>query len=259
MSSTKSTDPKAPATNTGSKGLSVILCAHGGASGGGAAGCGAAEQHAGRLRETGRFERVVACCLHGMPNLAMAFVLARAPAVTVVPMLMADGYTSRTVLPEAVADVAPDGVKVRITPPLGTSPGVGDLIARRALLACLDRGWQPAQTGLLVAGHGTTRDVRSGETVEATAARLRDGGAFGDVRSGFLEQAPLLADVLAELQPSPCVVAGYFADAGAHAVQDLPALIAANHADAVYLGPVGVDPEIVDVIVEQLQGDPSDA
>jgi sirohydrochlorin ferrochelatase len=246
MSSTKSTDPKAPATKRGS----VILCAHGSAVGG-----GAAERHAERLRETGRFERVVTCCLHGMPNLAMAFTLARTPAVTVVPMLMADGYTSRTVLPAAVADVAPDGVALRITPPLGTSPGVGDIIARRALLACLEKGWQPAQAGLLVAGHGTPRDPRSGETVEAAAARLREGGAFGEVRTGFLEQPPLLADVLSDLQSAPCVVAGYFADAGGHAVQDLPALIEANHPDAVYLGPVGADPEIADVIVALLQGD----
>lgn len=230
----------------------MILCAHGGAGG-----CGAAERHAGRLRKTGRFENVAACCLHGMPNLAMAFTLARAPAVTVVPMLMADGYTCRTVLPEAVADVAREGVTVRITPPLGTSPGVGDIIARRALLACLDRGWQPARTALLVAGHGTTRDAQSGATAKSAADRLRAGGAFGDVRVGFLEQPPLLADVLTELQSKPCVVAGYFADAGDHATQDVPALIKGKNPNAVYMGPIGADPEITDVIVKLLQAEKS--
>ena len=232
--------------------MSVILCAHGGA-----AGCDAAEMHAVRLRESGRFEAVVACCLRGMPDLAAAFSRVRGRSAVVVPMLMADGYTSRTVLPVAVANAAPGGQALRITPPLGTSPGVADIIARRAARASRDRGWDPARIALLIAGHGTSRDRQSGETVEAAAARLRNGGAFGDVRTGFLEQAPLLADVLAELQPARCVVAGYFADAGGHAVQDLPALIEAKRPDAVYMGPVGVDSEIVDVIIEHLQGDPS--
>ena len=252
MSSTRSDDRKAPATSTGSEGLSVILCAHGGV-----AGCGAAEQHARRLREGGAFEDVVACCLRGTPDLAMAFARVQAPVVAVVPVLMADGYTSRTVLPKAVADAAPDGLVVRITPPLGTSPGVGDIIARRALLACRDRGWQAAQTSLLVAGHGTVRDPRSGDTAKSTADRLRAGGAFGDARAGFLEQPPLLADVLSELQPKPCVVAGFFADAGDHAVRDLPSLINRNHPNAAYLGPIGVDPEVANVIVELLQADES--
>lgn len=223
----------------------MILCAHGGE-----AGCSATEQHARRLQETGRFESVVACCLHGMPNLAMAFVRARAPSIAVVPMLMADGYTCRTVLPAAVAEVAPDNSSVRVTVPLGTSPGVGDIIARRALLACLDNGWQPAQTALVVVGHGTERDARSSGTVKATATRLHDGGAFGMVRAGFLEQPPLIADVLKELGERDCVVAGYFAEAGNHAQQDLPRQIRSVRPAAAYLGPIGTDPEITDLILD---------
>ncbi len=243
MSSTRPGDPKEQVTSS----QSVILCAHGGE-----AGCTAAEQHAQRLQETGRFDRVVACCLHGMPNLAMGFVRARSPSIAIVPMLMADGYMCRTVLPAAVAEVAPDDLSVRITPPLGASPGVGDIIARRALLACLDKGWQPAQSALVVVGHGTERDARSGETVKTTATRLQDGGAFGLVRAGFLEQPPLVADVLAELGARNCVVSGYFADAGGHAQQDLPAQIRAVCPGAAYLGPIGVDPEITDVILDLL-------
>lgn len=241
MSSTKPDDPKAQATSP----ESVILCAHGGE-----AGCSATEQHARRLQETGRFESVVACCLHGMPNLAMAFVRARAPRIAVVPMLMANGYTCQTVLPAAVAEVAPDNSSIRITPPLGASAGVGDIIARRALLACLDKGWQPAQAALVVVGHGTERDARSGETVERTATRLHNGGAFGMVRAGFLEQPPLVVDVLKALGERDCVVAGYFAEAGGHAQHDLPEQIRSVRPAAAYLGPVGADPEITDVLLD---------
>lgn len=229
----------------------MILCAHGAA-----AGCDAAERHAARLRETGGLGEVVACCLRGTPDLAAALSGVRGPSVAIVPMLMADGYTSRTVLPQAVADAAPEGLTVRITRPLGVSPGVGDIIARRALRACRDRNWRPARTGLLIVGHGTPRDARSGETTEAAADRLRATGAFADVRAGFLEQAPRVGDMLSAMQSFPClVVAGYFADAGGHAARDLPGLLGSSRPDAVYLGPVGTDPGIPDVIVELLRGD----
>jgi sirohydrochlorin cobaltochelatase len=167
-------------------------------------------------------------------------------------MLMADGYTCRTVLPAAVADVAPDGAKVRITPPLGSNPRIGDIIVRQALLACVEKDLQPAGAALVVVGHGTGRDVRSGETVHATVARLRDSGLFGEVRAGFLQQPPMIGDVLADLRAKACVVVGYFADASGHARQDLPAQIRAKHREALYLGPIGVDPEVADVVVELL-------
>jgi len=248
MSSIKSNGRKAPATSGGSGKISVILCAHGGA-----AGAAAAEGHAARLRERGAFEGVMACGLRGAPDLAAVFSRVRSSSAVVVPMLMADGYTCRKVLPAAVADAAPEGLVVRIAPPLGTHPGVADIIARRARQVCLDRGWAMAQTGLLVVGHGTARDPRSGESVEAAATRLRDCRAFADVRAAYLEQSPLAGDALCEIRAEFCLVAGYLFDVGGHAAQDLPALIRTQRPDSFYLGPVGIDPEIVEIIIDRVQ------
>ncbi len=58
---------------------------------------------------------------------------------------------------------------------------------------------------LLLAAHGSSRPG-GGNPVSVLAQRLKDQGLFADVCCGFLKQAPLLADVLADIKTPDLVV-----------------------------------------------------
>jgi sirohydrochlorin cobaltochelatase len=207
-----------------------------------------AATHAQTIRARGLFAAVESCCLEGHPSLAEALARMDAP-VYLVPLLMAEGFTAST-LPRRVAEA---GARERVVlcRAVGANPGLAALIERQVVASCEARGWSPAQTALVVIGHGTPRDEASGATLLEQAERLAAAGAFAEVLPAFLEQAPRAPEVLARLAGRRAVAAGFFADFGGHGEADVTALIArAGHAVA-YAGAVGVLPEIADLIVAQ--------
>ena len=72
------------------------------------------------------------------------------------------------------------------------------------------------------------------------------------VAAAFLDQPPRLSDVLAQYGVKPCLAIGFFADRGSHGEEDVPRLIAAAGSRAFYAGPIGTDPAIPDLILEQI-------
>jgi sirohydrochlorin cobaltochelatase len=84
---------------------------------------------------------------------------------------------------------------------------------------------------------------------------------FARVEAACLEEAPFVADALAMLRGHPVVVVGFFANAGAHVRDDVPALIAAEQAargDAGlpvrFHGCVIDDPAVVAIVLDQASG-----
>lgn len=223
----------------------VLLCAHG--RGGG--GEGAPEAHAAALRARGCFARVEACALRGAPGVAETLAAIDAPRVFVVPLLMAEGHTSQVVLPEILAQAGAAAGRVTLCRPVGVSPALAPLAAEAARTACKAKGWEPEDTAVVIAGHGTTRHEGSGGSASALAGRLGAMGRFRRVSAAFLEQEPLIAAVLRGLRPAPCVVVGFFLDHGGHSVEDLPRLIAEAHPDAAYTGAIGAAPGMSDIIL----------
>jgi len=249
MSSTRSPDPRAPATDPRWAAAAAVLCAHGIAGG-----PGVARDHAAALAGRGLFAEVRACCLAGAPGLAETLAAIDRPRIFLAPLLMAEGYAMGTLLPRALGNAPADRVeRVMLARPVGTSPVLADMIADRAAAACRDRGWPPAETAVLLVGHGTTRDSASGATAREQAARLAATGRFAETAVAFLEATPTLAEALARLGPRPCVAIGFFADAGAHGEADVPRLLAQAGAGAAYAGPVGTDARMVDAVLERLR------
>lgn len=229
----------------------LLLCAHG--RGGTAEDHHVPEMLARALRGRSRFARVEACYLRGRPRLADVLADIAEARVFLVPLLMADGHTSRVVLPEALAAAGADGARVTLTPPLGTAPAIADLVARDALELCGERGWTPAETTVVIAGHGTARHAGSARSAEDAAPRVAASGGFRRAVAAFLEQAPYLDAVLQEIAPAPCVVAGFFLDHGGHSVEDIPRLIAAAHPEAAYEGALGGSPGLADIVLEMVR------
>ena len=196
--------------------------------------------HAAMLRAQGHFAEIAVGFLNGSPSAAEALASLGTRTTHVVPFFMDDGYFTRVAVPKAVGE----GTHLRFCPPVGTHPGLVELIAVR--MARVPTGLGPSDTVLV--GHGSSKSPGRRTALHEHAERL---GA----RVAFLEESPLLADVLAETQ-GPLVVVGIFAGEGGHVRDDLPTLIAAARERLgdrlIDLGSIGDEAGMATLILEQV-------
>lgn len=171
--------------------------------------------------------------------------------LVICPCFMSAGYFANRVLPDRVARGAFRG-NVRLLPPLGLVERFPLFVMERAISAARGAGVSAADARLIVAGHGSRRSQDSAEATEAIARRIRAMGVFRSVGTAYLEQPTFLSDELAALA-GVGIVAGLFAGEGLHGSKDVPAAIETSGARAIYTGPLGVDPAVVDVIAAELE------
>ena len=227
----------------------LILCGHGSHGGVGSAG-----EHAAAIRRLGRFAEVRACCLKGTPELGATIESLEAqPRILLVPMLMAEGYTLRTLHRRLEQLGAGVRARLSVAAPVGSHPRLGWMIAARARDACASRRWRPGETGLLVVGHGTRRDPKSGATARQHAQQIRAGGWFAEVALAFLDEEPSVIAALAGSARARWVVVGLFADRGEHGESDIPVMLASTGRGTLYAGPIGAEPRMVDLILDQVR------
>ena len=239
--------PKAPATERRPGDAALVLCAHGIRGG-----VGAAAAHAGRIAARGRFAEVHACALRGRPGLVEVLSAVRTPEIVFAPLLMAEGYTLRAML--AMLDHRTShAARLTVCRPIGVHPHLADMIAAKALAMCATRCRRPAETALRIVAHGTARHPDSGATARRHAAQITARRTFAEVAVGFLDEQPRVPAALAALGAPHCVAVGLFVDAGEHGEEDVPALLAPAGERAVYAGPLGPDPLITELILDQVQ------
>jgi sirohydrochlorin cobaltochelatase len=225
----------------------LVLCAHGIRGG-----VGVAAEHAGRIAARGLFAAVHACALKGAPGLNEVVAAVHAPELVFAPLLMAEGYTLQAML--AKLERALDrSRRATVCQPLGVNPRLADMIATKARALCATRAWQPADTALLIVGHGTERHADSGATAHRHARQIAAQGIFAEVATGFLDERPRVPEALAARGARHCVVVGLFVDAGEHGEEDIPGLLAPASVRAAYAGPIGPDPLITELILDQAQ------
>jgi sirohydrochlorin cobaltochelatase len=229
----------------------LVIVAHG--ERGGAGDNAALERLARAVARSGSFATVRAGVLKGSPSLERAVGLRPAKLLHVYPLFLSDGYYVRTAIPERLRahleSVQGEDVECLIHRPLGVEPGLAGIVARFATAALSRAGHTTAGSTLLLVGHGSTKGDESRDATEWQASRVRAFGLFAEVRTAYLENAPVLPDVLAGLGDAPCAVVGLFSGAGQHAAEDVPAAIAAAGADnAVYAGPICAAPDVARLI-----------
>lgn len=154
------------------------------------------------------------------PSIADAVAALDADAFVVIPFALANGWFATEVVPREV-EAAAVGRPFVCSDALGVDPRFADVAASRfdeALAAC---GWDAAVTALLLAAHGTPRNVDSGATVRAAAAALHERAS--EVAVGFLDDTPETPDAIAALAAQQVVIVPWFLADGAHPRRDLPA------------------------------------
>jgi sirohydrochlorin cobaltochelatase len=221
----------------------LLLCAHG------ARGvAGAAARHAKAIGQRGLFRQVEACALYGEPRLE-AVAAGLAGPLAVLPFMMAEGYTLEK-LAGRLAACRPDA---RLLPALGGNAAMAELLVARALKGLGAHGRPPAETALLLVGHGTTRHEASAETAWRHARAIREQDLFAEVAVAFLDEPPLVRDAVAGLRAPFIAAVGFLTDAGTHGAGDVARLLAETGRAGVYFGPIGPDPAVVPLIIEQLR------
>ena len=216
----------------------LVLAAHGDR--GGEAPNGLLLAHRDRLHAAGVFLGVTAGVIKGEPSLEEALTAASGTGATrlaVFPMFMADGYFTRTVLPERIAAL---GIAVPCTllPPLGLQPELPDLMLADALATADRSGIDPGGARLLVVGHGSKLGPASADATRAVAEAIGRSAPFQRVETAFLEE------------PQPTVISGFFSGEGMHAAEDVPRAMAQSGCPAVYAGPIGASPALAGLILD---------
>ena len=213
------------------------------------------------VRERRLFAEVAVAFHQGEPGFDTVLDELAEEAVTVVPVMTSAGHYADKVLPEALArNRRHPSVRLRITPPAGSHPGVAPLVARRVSELLREYTLSRAETAVLVAGHGTSRHPASRETALQLAETLRRRGVASETVAGFLDDEPSLADALAGVR-SDAVVVIPFLIGGGHAAKDVPRAIGlepgalplvgrTQRARVVVDQAVGTLPGIVDIIVD---------
>lgn len=250
MSGTRSAATKAPVTRgpllARQRDPVLVIAVHGirGQAGG-------AVDHAKRVAATGRFKDVRVACLKGTPELGEVVTDLAGRDVVLAPLLMAEGYTLKA-MQRRLSSIEPTLGSLRVAAPLGAHPALADLIIDTAADACRERGWPLGRTDLLIAAHGTRRDPSSGKSAFDHVETIEERATFAAVRTGFLDQSPTLADVVAASRACHHVVVGLFIDRGEHGEEDIPAILETADPTANYTGPLGVDPRITDLLLAQV-------
>ncbi|HVR29376.1 MAG TPA: CbiX/SirB N-terminal domain-containing protein [Thermoanaerobaculia bacterium] len=199
-----------------------------------------------------RFDEATAAFHRGDPELSRALDELRCDDVVVVPLLQSEGYYCDRVLPAALArNRRFPALRVRQTPPVGTHPAIGEMLARRVAELVARHTLETPAVALVA--HGTPRHRGSRQAAEATARELERRTGLPS-RAFFLDEEPALELVTGYSSERDLIVVPLLIGAGRHATRDLASRLgidASGGARALILDrPFGLDPAIEEIVVD---------
>ena len=164
----------------------------------------------------------------------------------VYPHFMSDGWFVSEELPRRLSEAGVDDCV--ILPALGLDPALHRLCLRRAEDALAE--YAPGSAALLLAAHGSPSDPRPAAAACAAARVLAASGRFREVRVGFVDQEPFLAEAARVDGPALCMP--FFATRAGHVDADLPQALARAGFPGPLLEPIGADAGVPAIIAAAL-------
>jgi sirohydrochlorin ferrochelatase len=249
MSGTRSLSPTAPATDLlageqrARERRAALIVAHGSPSSPGETEC-AVRALAERVEEElpGWVVRGATLAAPGALEAALSALPACPPLIF--PLFMSDGWFVRRKLPQRVGTCVREvGMQLR---PLGAEPALHRLCLDYAREAAGGAGSAPETTAVLIAAHGSSHDPRARQAAEAAARYLEAAGAFREVRVGFIEEPPLLAE--AARLDAPAICLPFFATQAGHVEIDLPKALGEAAFPGPQLAPIGSHPGVAGIV-----------
>lgn len=198
----------------------LILAAHGGGDE------SAANQRVRALADAvvdhNHFDNVIVAFNLGTPHFSDVLPLIDGARARVVPVMTSDGYFRRVLT--RILSEAHDRFRgtLEVTPPIGTLPAVGDILAEHVRAALARFELNASDSTIVVVGHGTRRHAQSGAATHALRDTLQEAFSRARVCPAFIDQEPLLSAVAAQSQSRNLVIAPFFIGGGNHEIVDIP-------------------------------------
>ncbi|MDP3263577.1 MAG: CbiX/SirB N-terminal domain-containing protein [Tabrizicola sp.] len=175
---------------------------------------------------------------------ALAAAAAAMPPGVVFPMFMAGGWFTRVAIPARLAEAGIAGW--RVLEPFGCDVAVHDLA--RVVLAEAGGG------DVVLAAHGSFKSSVPSDIARHVAGLIagdRAGDRAGRVEVGFIDQTPQLASLTGFGAGSVCLP--FFAAAGGHVTEDIPAALNEAGFQGRVLPPLGLDARVPELIARAIE------
>jgi sirohydrochlorin cobaltochelatase len=184
--------------------------------------------HAAEIRRRNLFAEVHCCFWKEEPSMREAVYLIDSEDVYVVPDFISEGYFTQEIIPRELSLTGPTtrvrGKTYHYCLPVGVHPSMTGLILRRAREVAPDI--DPAETTLIITGHGTGLNQNSTKAIRDQATLIADSGAgYAAVLDAYMEEAPFIADWDKMSDTPNTVVVPFFISDGLHSYQDIPVLL----------------------------------
>ncbi|MEI6872920.1 MAG: CbiX/SirB N-terminal domain-containing protein [Verrucomicrobiota bacterium] len=183
--------------------------------------------HAEAILRQGIFNEIHCAFWKEEPSLRQVLHMVDSDDVYIVTNFISEGYFTRTVIPRELELEGPittrNGRTFKYCEPVGNHPRMSELLLKRA--AEVAPGVPPADTSLLIVGHGTNLNDNSAFAAKREVDRIREMGLYGEVLNTYMEEAPLVSEWdTCTSHPNVVVVPFFIAD-GLHSYQDIPVLL----------------------------------
>lgn len=192
-------------------------------------------QHATELRRRKLFAEVREAFWKQEPQVKTVLAGLTTQRIFIVPLFISEGYFSTEIIPQELGFPAvPSSIlhppsSLHYCRPVGSHDMMTTVILARAKAVVeqfpFPRPPKPAETTLLIAGHGTGRNVNSRKTVERQMELIRALKIFADVRAVFMEEDPFIKGCAETVTTRNIVVVPFFISDGLHVAEDIPVLL----------------------------------
>ncbi len=192
-------------------------------------------QHAAELRRRNLFREVREAFWKQEPQVKTVLAGLVAPRIFIVPLFISEGYFSTEIIPGELGFPAVPSIitahrcTLHYCRPVGSHERMTGVILARAGGVVrqfpFPRSPKPAETTLLIAGHGTGRNAHSRLAVERQAELIRAQKIYAEVGAVFMEEAPFIKGCPAGVNTRNLVVVPFFISDGLHVVEDIPVLL----------------------------------
>jgi sirohydrochlorin cobaltochelatase len=182
--------------------------------------------HADEIRRRGLFAEVHCIFWKEEPSFREAWYLTDCEEIYVVPDFISEGYFTQDVIPRELELAGPTtdvrGKTMHYCAPVGIHPSMTQLLLRRAREVAPDVN--PADTTLIIVGHGTNLNANSTKAIKDQCEQLRAAG-YATVVDAYMEEQPFIADWHQMATTETVVVVPFFIADGLHSFQDIPVLL----------------------------------
>jgi len=183
--------------------------------------------HADTIRRLGLFGEVVACFWKEEPSLREVPRMVESGEIYVVPNFISEGYFTRTVIPRELGltgrTTELGGRRLHYCEPVGNHARMTEILLHRAREVA--PSCDPAQTSLLIVGHGTSLNDNSARAAKEQVRKIASLGLYAEVLACYMEEPPLIAEWDRLSSRENVVAVPFFIADGLHSYQDIPVLL----------------------------------